>query len=421
MILKILTKRVLSFRQNEKLKKMKKLLPVELCRDVRADFRIINVDKKQIRKKRQIRVGFVVQSAEIWDKESPIYEAMNSCSNFCADIIIVPPYDHVKGMVTNTYENNFFLTKYPNAICAYKNGKWISLSEYDYDYVFLQRPYDNYMPPGFKSGDIAKHSKVCYIPYGFSGSDVFNGGNTNKYFFRNVYFSFLESDHMVRLLKSKFRGPIEKKLHKILNLGYPALTPYFSLPKREGISRILWTPRWSFDPIIGGSNYLKYKDSFLQLAEVNCDKEFVFRPHPLLYEELQAKDLMTEKQIDDYKNNCCNRGIHFDKGRPVLETFADTDILITDYSSIIIQFFITGRPIVYCNSGMELNELYAKLSKGFYVANNEEELEKIIKQLIEGKDVLFETRQKIIKEELINHMESTRAILECIQEDAHNN
>lgn len=420
MTFKTFAKSKLNEKQMQKIGRLIQHSPKEFIKDIVADAYLLRVKRKSSRG-RTIRVGFIVQMAEIWDKESPVYDAMVASDSFSPHIIVVPSYDQVKREVNTTYENNYFLENYSEAIRAFENESWIDLKKLNLDYIFLQRPYDHYLPQGFRSGDIAKHSKVCYIPYGFSGADVFNGGNTNKSFFRNVYFSFLESDHMVGLLKSKFKGLCERRLHKILNLGYPALIPYFSIPKREEYKKILWTPRWSFDPIIGGSNFLKYKDSFLHLAEVNCDKEFVFRPHPLLYEELQVKGLMTEKQIDDYKKNCCNKGINFDKGRPVLETFADTDILITDYSSIIIQFFITGRPIVYCNSDIELNELYIKLSKGFYVANNVRELEEIIKQLIDGKDVLFETRQKIIREELRNHMKSTRSILKCIQEDAQKN
>lgn len=414
MSLKDMIRSILNEEQLGRVRALKHLSPTEIAKDISADVRLLRAKSVG---PGTIRVGFIVQMAEIWDKESPIYDAMTKDDKFKPEIIIVPPYDLTNKTVTTSYEDNYFLKNYPDAIKAYDGG-WIDLKPKEYDYVFLQRPYDSYLPKGFKSSDLSRFTKVCYIPYGFSGADMFNGGNTNKGFFRNVYFSFLETDYMVGMLKKKFKLPLERKAHKIVNLGYPALIPYFSIPERKEVKELMWTPRWTFTPSMGMSNFLKYKDDLIELAEEHKEQHFTFRPHPLMIEELRAKGLMTDREILDYLDRCKEAGISYDKGRPIFETFSDTDILITDYSSIIIQFYITGRPIILCDSGIEFNELYKKLAEGIYLAKNAEDLNSYVSLLTSGEDPLYGIRQKVIREELELHKNSTEAIVCAIKDDA---
>ena len=199
---------------------IKKYLPKKLIEDFKADQRLRGVDRWQRGAKGGIRVGFVVQMSEIWDKESPIYDAMVQDESFEPELIVVPEYDWINCRVEDDYKGNYFLSNYNNAIRAYVDGEWMSLADGSYDYVFLQRPYDHYLPEGLRSSDIAKHSKVCYIPYGFSGSNIFDKGNSNVDFFRNVTFAFLESDYAVDLVTRQCVLPGEMQIRKIGTFGY---------------------------------------------------------------------------------------------------------------------------------------------------------------------------------------------------------
>ena len=42
------------------------------------------------------------------------------------------------------------------------------------------------------------------------------------------------------------------KHQKYETLGYPDLEVYFDIPSRDEIKNIIWTPRWSYDPEMGG-------------------------------------------------------------------------------------------------------------------------------------------------------------------------
>ena len=412
--------------------KLKSYLPDEVIKFVRgvrqysgsnimADIRT-NKYLKRISKMHKdhdvIHVAFIVQMAAIWDKEAPIYDAMKEDSRFKTDLIVVPEYDQVNEVTKTVYsEDNFFLKKYQDAVKAYEDGQWINLREAEYDYVFLQRPYDHYLPEELRSTTIVSFSKVCYIPYGFSGADVFNAGNTNKSFFRNVYFSFLESEYMVDLLRRKFVFPTERKMHRILNVGYPALIPYFNFPKSTNIKKVMWTPRWSFDAVLGGSNFLNYKDAFLSLVKKNASCQFVFRPHPLMIGEILRKGLMSQAAIDEYICQLEENGVIYDRDTLLYESMISTDLLITDYSSIIVEYFLTGRPIVYCDSSIQLNDTYSEIKKGMYVINNENEFQNCIDKIVLNNDPLRKERDKIIGSNFDFHKNATSNILKEIYSD----
>ncbi len=51
------------------------------------------LNNKRNKKNQQIKVGFIVQMPEIWDKEAPLFEAMVDDGRFDACLIIVPHYD----------------------------------------------------------------------------------------------------------------------------------------------------------------------------------------------------------------------------------------------------------------------------------------------------------------------------------------
>ena len=391
--------------------------PKEIKKDLIANKAIRRVRNRPHLNSR-IKVAFIAQMAEIWDKEAPIYDAMLLDSAFEPSVIVIPPYNQKTKSVEMAYdESNYFISRYPSCVRACEGREWISMESMNFDYVFLPRPYDHYLPEGFRSYHLAQFAKVCYVPYGFSGADVFNAGNSNKAFFRNVYFSFLESEYMLNILSRKFKTRAEKRNHKLLNLGYPALIPYFSFPQISAVRTIMWTPRWSFDSVIGGSNFLNYKDCFMEAVRAHPEFKFVFRPHPLMFGEILDKGYMSQEEISDYLRHLTSLGVVYDKNTPVVESLRNADVLITDFSSIIIQFFLTGRPIIYCESCIQMNQTYQKLKSGMYIVNSKDDFLNEINGLSITGDYLKPKRQEIICDGFDYHKNATNNILNAIKQD----
>ena len=312
-------------------------------------------------------------------------------------------------------ERKYFVERYGKVINAITDKGIISLKEYDY--VFYQRPYDHYLPQELRSGEVVKYAKVCYIPYGYIGAKVFNNSLYTS-FFRNVYIGFMDSSEECEKLNKKFKSSIKKGYQHFCDLGYPVLEQYMGVKINNTVRNILWTPRWSYTGNIGGSHFIEYKDEILTLENKFTNLNVVIRPHPLTFSNMIKEGKMTEKEVEEYKKKLSESGVQLDSHEMIEDTLKETDILITDFSSIMIMYFLTGRPMIFCNSNYEFSRSYKKMLEGVYIANSWSDIEKYVKCISEGNDYLREVREKIIREEFANIKGATDKIVKYIVEDS---
>lgn len=372
----------------------------------------------------KIKVAFIVQMLELWDKQAPVYEEMSKNPLFETSIILVPAMDMFTWKLKPyADEIQFMSLRYPkaNLIKAVDDeGEILKIEPNQFDYVFYQRPYDNYLPKELRTSNVYLDTKICYIPYGYQGANVFMEGNTNDEFFKNIYMSFLESEELKGVLENKFKESVETNTQKFLNLGYPVFDTYLKLKGNGRNNRkkgIMWTPRWAFDPLQGGSHFVEYKNHFVALRDKYHEKEIVIRPHPLMWENVVKEGLMSQGEVEEYRGLLQSKNILVDTNKMIEDSVKESGVLITDFSTIIITYFMTGKPIIYCPFDTELNELYQKLLAGMYVANSWDDVEKYLDMLERGEDELFEIRQEIIKKELKHLGGGTKRIVAAIIED----
>ena len=365
-----------------------------------------------------VKVGFLVQMVTVWDKQEEIYSEILRRDGMEAFLFVVPEDDWSNQKIENSYDNNYFLNRYSESIKIYNsNGSVIDLTSYNLDYLFYPRPYDAHLPKELRSNVMRNYTKCCYIPYGFTGADVFNEGNVYNSFFDNIYFCFMDSEYMRKLLENQYQNEIKRGLKKIEYLGYPALEKYLDMPERDIISTMTWTPRWSYDKKLGGSNFLEYKDDFVEL--INRHKgEVIFRPHPLMFDELVNRGLMSEENRDEYITKLKQKNTSIDMFHPIDEVLEKTDLLISDFSTIVGTFFLTGKPIIYCDKGIVLNEVYAEMAEYMYIAYNWNDVEKYYTEIVlKNNDYKKSERQRFIKRKYCDVKDSAKKIVDAIITD----
>ena len=91
-------------------------------------------------------------------------------------------------------------------------------------------------------------------------------------------------------------------------------------------------------------------------------------------------------------------GVKLSEEESITDVLLGTDILISDYSSILMMFFLTGRPIIYCDSSIPFNNAYNKMRQGMYIANSWADVERYIDSIDKGDDFLKEKRESIIRD-----------------------
>lgn len=372
--------------------------------------------KKKIARKDRIKVAFLATEPESWDIVASVYEEFGKRKEAIVDLIVVPSFDSNLNLpMEYSYEREFFIKKYGKIIEAIDSNKnVIDLRAQKYDYIFYQDPYDMHLPTEMRSYCVVRYSKICYISYGFYCADVFWETVFNKNFFRNVYFGFMDSQTSVNELKSKFRISTILGCHNFEYLGYPALEPYLNMKSSHKNYRICWTPRWTYDEEMGGSHFFEYKERIISLGELFPQIQLTIRPHPLLFANMVKLGLMTEKDVENYKEELIKKDIILNQHDMIIDIFPNIDILITDISSVMIPFFLTGRPVIYCSNNIKLNKICSKMSEGMYIADSWEDIIRYLNDIMKGNDYLKPKRDAIIDSEFRGHDNAAKAIVDRV-------
>lgn len=378
----------------------------------------LNQKKKRSKRREKITVIFLVQSMSSWGKHQLLYETMKHNLNFNVHIVVISELDN---STVSIYDELRSMYSAENIMDAKTSDGWFDIETLHPDYVFYQKPYDDYIPSMYRSAVVSRYAKVCYFNYGFTLSEIYKIGMPKR-FFRNVSLYFAETKFNKMYNTKRFSFSHKKGIRKSFYTGYPALEDFLKQRKdyRESMGfKVIWTPRWSEDAEVGGSNFFRYKEN---VGEFFRDEQYtlVFRPHPMLFSNSIKIGKMTKdevaKYLEQYKDN--DRKIYDDKPQ-YAETFWQSDVLLTDFSSVVIEYFLTGKPIIYCYSPAELafTEDMERILDLNYVANSWEEASKILCDLKDGRDPKKEKREVAVNRMCKIHAKAVDRIIEKIEKD----
>ncbi len=365
-----------------------------------------------------ILVGFIVQEQCGWDKQETLFDVLNKSESFKTYLFVVPREDFVTYEIQVDYTNNFFLNRYSNAIRAMnQDGTCIDLRKYELDYLFYPRPYDFRLPYPLRSYNTMKYTKCCYISYGFTASDAFDESNLYSEFYDFQYFLFMDSDYTRKKMASRCWNNIHRGIQHVEYLGYPSNDIYLKMSDVVHGGSVVWTPRWSFDETKGGSTFLKNKDSFLNMVQMFPDS-YVFRAHPLIKQEVIRLGYMDSESWNSYIKELEGNNVIVDLETPINNILGRASILISDFSTIIGSFFLTGRPIIYCDDGIKLNDIYMEFLDYIYVAKEWDDVMVYYSKLKNGIDPKKKARLSYINSKYRNYKDSSVMITQRILKDA---
>lgn len=383
------------------------------------DLRAISGFLQERRIKRQgypIKVVFLCQYIPAWSKVEDVYRLMLEDERFEPYLICVPD-----GIMDNrlndpdSLENEAYdyclAHGYTQAINALTDkNTWLDLKELEPAYVFYPRPYNARMPLGYTTQQVSRYSRACLVMYGVGWSDDITRVSLNRGFMSGTYYYFAELPFARALNIRNNRLLHRLKLQKTECHGYPM---FAHLRAFEGAHakawefsdkdfRVLWTPRWTTELSFGGSNFFTYYKELVDYAAEHTEMAFLFRPHPLMFSHFIEAGEMTPQEVEEYIGRCeALPNVDFDKEPTYEATFWNASVLISDISSIMIEFFLTGKPQIFCASNMtlELSDSMKRMLEGCYIANNKEELFAHLQALKDGNDPLKELREEIVREQ----------------------
>lgn len=382
--------------------------------------------------KEKINVVFVCHRPAVWESLHSVYDALKADNDFEVYIVAIPNKKELPklGLNHEIYESEGAEEFWEEYGCIrgydYQTKEWFDLKQLCPDYVFFQQPYNDTRCDAYKSWNVATYAKLCYVPYAydFIGNGVLEE-TTPKDFMSDVSFYFTQNqidDSMIRNILSTYSI---SNIKTVIS-GFPRydfLDQYIHKNSDswefsgENKFRIMWTPRWCTNE--GNCNFFDYKDNLVDYAKENEDIAFLFRPHPQAFLNWNRTGEFPKEEVDKYKNIYENsKNMKIDTKRTYFDTIFDSDCLISDTSSFIADYFMTGKPIIYCHKIDMFNKLSKRMSEGFYWVHNWNELKDVMDNLRQGKDVLKDKRLKILSELTNEKSTAAEKIVQTLKKDA---
>lgn len=223
-----------------------------------------------------------------------------------------------------------------------------------FDLMTTSNPYEQMAHKEFKVAYwTEKGIPSFYMSYFYLGKcyvTAWNFGLKSLSCFQRVYIeneSALEIARTHQLVHGK----------NCLLVGSPKLDRYASTkPVVRSRKRIILAPHHAIEntPTSSGA-FLEYANDIPSLVREFPEIDFVFRPHPLMWQKLRGVQKITglarpwgEKKVNDYIAALSKEpNVIMSDGGDYIREFADSDALIHDCGSFTAEYLYTGKPCAY--------------------------------------------------------------------------
>lgn len=277
-----------------------------------------------------------------------------------------------------------------------QTNSYLDIRLFQPDIVLLQTPYDTQrISPLYSSAFFASFARVYHISYGCSMVDYDYPPYDHLLYIQDRNCTTLsENTHFTQIL-DKYH------IHPTVSIGYIKCDKYlnyrhhpdFTFKPRPDFEHILaWKPRWI--GTIGESNFVSYIDFFIEYAQKHPRTLLYFIWHDLMYNELvNNRRIYTAKKFQAIMQKMQDTAnIKIIGQGDFLDDVFNADIFIGDYCSTIMEFSLTGKPVIYTPCEVVLSNYGKQILKGYYVVNNVSEMTERLQSLLRGEDPLQQQR-----------------------------
>lgn len=380
---------------------------------------------------KSIRVVFLVLHKSIW-KVDPVFQKMLKDPSFEPIILVCPcVQEDNESMLKNLRETYTFFTerKYP-VISSYNevSSTWVKLEELKPSLVFFTNPHSLTMPEYYEYAYETYLS--CYVPYYIMG--------TNHVGCAEFEFNTMMLNSMWRIYWPHELAFDQFALYSLSNgvgssvTGYPACEPLIYLSKNiqnkvwkqqsKAKKKVIYAPHHTIDGGEGAlSFFLTIADQMVTIAKQNRDYiQWAFKPHPLLKTKLYSNAQWGKVKTDKYFSFWEEMSYTQLEEGGYEELFKQSDAIIHDCSSFIVEYAFVRKPGLYLihKSKLDLlvNDFGKSALKEYLLAETFEEVEFFLTRLVNGTLEMQETPDSLFHEYVEKYYE-LKAPSEHIIED----
>lgn len=367
-----------------------------------------------------LNVIFYVYDESKWKSQS-VYDLMEEDERFNPLIIATkncapegnPNYQTAEN-VQKCYE--YFKNKGMSVEYGYdiRKNKFIPFEEFNPDIIFYSHPWYVYENQG--PVVCSKFALTYYIPYFLPASVQWHeyGLRFHQYIYRHYV-----PTESVRSYYSKNMPSAE---HSFRVVGHPIFDEYLNKEKtlsQNANSPVIYAPHWT----VCGDNLrfgtFKWSgEKMLEFAKEHKELNWVFRPHPLLYNFVITSGFMKKYEIDKYYDEWKSFAV-YSEGGDYIDLFNKSCAMITDCGSFLTEYFVTENPVIHLVSEqLNPNATIQEIDKTYYTAYDLDEMIKHLHHVILDKnDYKKEERIKLLEKFNFKNSSSAEKIINDILSD----
>ena len=361
----------------------------------------------------KLEVVFCPYNASMWDSLESIWKAANDDPDCNAYVVVAPYYDRNPDHSFGKF--HYEADKFPDyvPIIHYESFDFEKIHP---DIVYIQNPYDDNnfvtsVDPKFYSFNLKKYTDcLIYVPYHISGTFC---SDTAK---NNIFSAFLYADKIIL--------PSEKQKLFYMSAGLPESrfevlgNPKFDFIVNE-LDNIKIPEEWinicenkkvfllnsTISKLLSDENWSKNTLSLIENFKDSSDCVLIWRPHPLLkatIESMRPDKIKEFNHVVNVMNE--NKNIIIDTTPSVFPAIKISNALISDYSSIIMQYSLTGKPALITVGKTSFRNTRVVCFDYFsnYFIRDGVTVDDFITMIKENKDERKEERIRTMSESVVN-------------------
>jgi hypothetical protein len=333
----------------------------------------------------------------------------------CPDILrgeiqLKEQYKRIKAFFVNKYGAEYVVDGYDE-----KTGEFIDVSD-QFDVIYCANPYDHMVNKVHGVQYLSTRNVLpVYISYCFQ---------PNKYTFSVM--SRLEISLFYKVFTDTIYTQKEYEKYELINGQNVSLTGYAKMDslhnfkeRKRDRKRCIISPHHTItNTALPLSNFLRYKDFILELPMKYPNVDFVFRPHPLLFANMINEGFWSIDDRDLYIKQLTERNIEYSSGGDYFDLFVNSDALINDCSSYIVEYLYVNKPCCFVAND-KINDIFSELGreclKCHNIATSEYDILKFIDSVIQGNvDMHSQERKEILPQIMVNYPNVSSIILKQI-------
>jgi hypothetical protein len=369
---------------------------VQAFNDIHAILTKYDVERPvRQRDPQKIRLVILAQLPNLWQSAQSLWEEMRS-DDRCEPEIVQLPFLHANYTEQEDIGSYLKVKKIP---FTYWNHYDIYLEKPDI--VIFLSPYDSTRPQDYHFASIQSQcSKTVYVQYALEIS----GGFIIDYFFRQpIHIGCWKNYVRSERYKELFQKYCPRGNDNVVVTGHPKMDLIYRLEshivykeladKIAGRKVILWNPHHTLMDD-GWGTFLEWNPVLMRLFREQPDIVLIVRPHPLLFKNLRSypEGNIALEEFMHFASESNN--IIIDTSEEYLDAFRVSDALISDESSLLLEYLPTRKPILFTpKAGRSLlNDDGEELVRHLYIGRTESDLCNFVGMTVAHEDPMFEDR-----------------------------